>query len=192
MNRTLISTSSVSCLALALIVAFFSGSANAQSNSVSADKPVASKSDNSGKKLAVASFSKQVEDSKEAAGQSYENIKKTVEKSVEDFGNDYLPKLKGKKVTINVPEVEIPPNLQDLCEDCLASSQQVAQYVREHAMEFGSILSKYVKQFSESTRLTPVSSPYNSDGRVVPHDFGLKSTNKFFTPEGRLKTVVQR
>ncbi len=195
MARVLISTF-VLISWLATISGVMAPEARAQ-NSVRADKTVSSRSDNSGKKLAIASFEPEVEKSKKAVSDSVNSIKKTVENFGQNVSDNYIPRVKNKKVTLNVPEVEIPPSLQDLCEDCIVSGQQVAKVVREHAAEFTALMAKYLKQFTDPPKLTPVSSPYDSDDRIINHsgdylEFTKKSTNLYFTPEGRLKTVVQR
>lgn len=198
MIRSLISTTAaLTFLALALIAApgnvFAQADKSKATVQTSADTRVESREDNSGKKLAIANFSKQVDESKDTVTKSVESISKSVQNLGKTINNDYMPKVTNKKVTINVPEVEIPSSLQDLCEDCINSGQQMAQFVREHAFEYAAVVAKYIKQFNETTRLTPVSTPYTQqeDG-LIPNDFGLKNTTKYFTPEGRLKTVIQR
>ena len=166
------------------------------SSSVSADRAASRTADNTGKKLAIANISRDSEDGDKKANQSMDSIKKAVEDFSKSVSEDYLPKVKSKNLTIKVPEVEIPPNLQDLCDDCITGGQQMAKFAREHAVELGAILTKYIQQMTDptATKITPVSSPYSaaSETRVVPSDFGIRKTNKYFTPEGRLKTVVQR
>lgn len=163
----------------------------------SADSVVPASSDKSGKKLAIANFEPDVEKSKKAVSDSVNSIKKSVENFGQNMSDNYIPRVKNKQVILNVPEVEIPPSLQDLCEDCIVSGQQVAKVVREHAAEFTSLMARYLKQFTDPPKMTPMSSPYDNDGRIIHHsgdflDFTKKSTNLYFTPEGRLKTVVQR
>ena len=163
-------------------------------SSISTDKPVSTNTDKSGRKLAIANISKS--SNSEKTSKSVETLKKAVEDFGKNVSEDYLPKVNSKEITIKVPEVDIPPSLQDLCDDCISSSQQMARFVREHALEFGAMMAKYLKQMtdSSSSTMTPVSHPYNahSDGRIIPNDFGVRNSSKYFTPEGRLKTVVQR
>lgn len=163
-------------------------------SAISTDKPVSTNTDKSGRKLAIANISKN--SNTEKASKSVATLKKAVEDFGKNVSKDYLPKVNSKEITIKVPEVDLPPNLQDLCDDCITSSQQMSKFVREHALEFGAMLAKYLKQITDpaASRVTPVSQPYSahSDGRIVPNDFGIRSSSKYFTPEGRLKTVVQR
>ncbi|MCA9814709.1 MAG: hypothetical protein H6677_07890 [Candidatus Obscuribacterales bacterium] len=206
MARSLISTITCS-LAVASVGAasLWIGSSDqnafAQSGSTSADRPASSTKvrDNSGKKLAVANFEppEALEESKQKVTESVKSLQKSVEIFGQNVSDNYMPKMKAKKVIIDVPDVEVPASLKDLCEDCLVSGQQMAQFVREHAAEFTAVMAKYLKQYTDPPKITPVSSPYDSDGRIIPHNFEVidvskRANTRFFTPEGRLKTVVQR
>ncbi len=151
---------------------------------VSADKKLSGSRNNSGRKIAVAG------DIVETSSSS-DKDKISAQAAINDTRSKLSQRLKDLKLDFKVPEVKIPKNLETTCDTCLTEGKRAAVFAHEHTLQFTTWVGRYVMQFIEPPKVTPVSSPYLMDNKLVP-SLGARSSRLYLTQEGRLKTTVSR
>ncbi|MBX9696415.1 MAG: hypothetical protein K2Z81_28770 [Cyanobacteria bacterium] len=153
---------------------------------LSADKKVTTSRNNSGRQLAVAggdiSHTPTVDEKDKLSAQA----------TINDTRSKLAQQLKLLNIDVKLPEVKIPKNLEDTCDTCLTEGKKAVLFAHEHSVQFTNWFGRYVMQFIEPPKVTPVGSPYLMESKLVPSNIGARSSKLYLTQEGRLKTVTSR
>ncbi len=152
---------------------------------VSADKKLSGSRNNSGRKIAVAG------DIAAISSTSGDMDQISAQAAINDTRSKLSQRLKDLNINFKVPEVKIPKNLETTCDTCLTEGKRAAVFAHEHTLQFTTWAGRYIMQFIEPPKVTPVSSPYLMDNKLVP-SLGARSSRLYLTQEGRLKTTVSR
>jgi len=172
-----------------LVAAMFCGSivqpARAESlkNSGSAERSVR---DNSGKQIAMAAPKAKGTNSKKSGGEE------SVEAAIVSVREQMIGQLRSHNISVEIPEIDIPDNLEKTCDTCYHAVRTSVTFAQEHAAEFGGWFARYIKQLSGPPAMTPCGSPYSMEQKLVPSTFGQHQSKLYLTEHGRLKTVVSR
>lgn len=146
--------------------------------------------DNSGRKLAVLTAPPREEVSEEhdlVIDLSATRAGRLLNK----LGNRVFPDFETRPINLNLPE--LPAELRTLTQECRTTGSATVGYLRDHAVQLGSWLAQYMRQMASPPRVSPLTAPYRIDrDRLVPSDIGERTSGRFVTSEGRLKTVVAR
>jgi hypothetical protein len=184
MNRHL-QSKFVAILGIAVAFALFMPPAWAESlkNSDSALRPVR---DNSGKQIAMAAPKPKGKVSEKTGGGD------SMEAAIVSVREQMLGQLKSHNISVAIPEVDIPDNMEKTCDTCYHAVRTSVTFAQEHAAEFGGWFARYIKQLSGPPAMTPCGSPYSYEQKLVPSTFGQHQSKLYLTEHGRLKTVVSR
>jgi hypothetical protein len=176
----------VPILILALVFGISAQSASAESLK-SADSAVRSGRDNTGKQLAMATpRTSKEKNAKKDDGEG------SAEAAIVSVREQIVGHLKSHNISVPVPAVDIPEDMEKTCNTCYHAVRTVVTFAQEHSAEFGGWFCRYLKQLSGPPAMTPCGSPYSTEQKLVPSNFGHHNSKLFLTDEGRLKTVISR
>ncbi|MBK9144246.1 MAG: hypothetical protein IPM23_17255 [Candidatus Melainabacteria bacterium] len=146
--------------------------------------------DNSGRKLAVLTAAP-AEDVSEERELVIDLSATRAGRLLNKLGSSVFPDFETRPINFNLPE--LPAELRTLTQECRTTGSATVGYLRDHAVQLGSWLAQYMRQMASPPRVSPLTAPYRIDrDRLVPSDIGERTSGRFVTSEGRLKTVVAR
>ncbi|MBX9668206.1 MAG: hypothetical protein K2X93_11330 [Candidatus Obscuribacterales bacterium] len=175
-------------IAIALGFFMFVNSAEptrAEKFKASQDKPSARIRDNSGRQIAALSPGLKKDKNLESQGDGFEA-------TISSYRKKLVGELESHNILVEVPEVDVPDNMESTCNECFKAVRTAFVFTQEHSAEFAGWMARYAKQLVSQPKMTPISSPYDHGQRLVEPTTSQSNSKLFYTDEGRLKTVTNR